>query len=233
MTKTIVILAAGKGTRMLPLTEKVPKPLIEINGKPFLQYILNDVHDAGYEKIIVIGNYKLEQMKVFLDDNEPDAILVNQGEPKGSGHAILQAKEYVDEDFVVINGDSLFSSKDLKDIREKPKGNYIMGMKSETPERYGVLITEDGNLMRIFEKPKEFMGDLVNVGIYRFTREIFSVLENIEPNPRKGEYEIVDAITELTKKEPFKVLPLKHHWIDFGCPKHIPIAEKFVKENNL
>ena len=232
MTKTIVIMAAGKGTRRLPLTEKVPKSLIEVNGKPFLQYILDIVKNAGYEKIIVIGNYKIEQLKDFLDENEPKAILVNQGEPKGSGHAVLQAKEYVDEDFVVINGDSLFSVKDLRKIREKESGNYIMGMKSDTPEKYGVLVINGDKLVKIFEKPREFVGDLVSVGIYRFTKDIFSVLEILKPS-RRGEYEIVDAISILTKKTFFKVLPLEGYWIDFGCLEHIPIAEAFIKENNL
>jgi len=232
MTKTIVIMAAGKGTRMLPLTENVPKPLISVNNKPFLQYILNDVKSAGYEKIIVIANYKIEQVKKFLEDNEPTAILVDQKDPKGSGHAVLQVKEYIDEDFVVINGDSLFSVRDLRKMREQPIGNYIFGMKSETPEKYGVLVVEDDYLIKIFEKPKEFVGDLVNVGIYRFTKQIFPILEHLEPSGR-GEYEIVDGITILTKKDPFKVLSLDDYWVDFGCLEHIPIAEKFIKENNL
>ena len=232
MTKTAVILAAGKGTRMLPLTEKLPKPLIEINGKPFFQYVINDIKNAGYENIIVIAHYKIDQIRDFLKKNLPNAVVVDQGSPQGSGHAILQIKDYVKEDFVVINVDSLFSPKDLAKIRTAPKGNYIMGMKSKTPEKYGVLITEGDKLIKIFEKPKEFVGNLVNVGIYRFTLDIFPILANLKVGPR-GEYEIVDGVTELTKKDPFRVLSLDYHWIDFGCPAHIPIAEKFIKENNL
>ena len=232
MIKTIVIMAAGKGTRMLPLTEKVPKSLIKVNGKPFLQYILNNVKKAGYEKIIVIGNYKIGQLKEFLDKDWVGVILVNQGAPKGSGHAVLQVKDFVDGDFVVINGDSLFSPKDLRKIRDVGHGNYIVGMKSDTPEKYGVLMTEGNKLVKIVEKPKEFVGDLVGVGIYRFTKEIFSVLERLKPSSR-GEYEIVDAISILTKKKAFEVISLDNYWVDFGRLGHIPIAEAFVKETNL
>ena len=228
MIKTIVIMAAGKGTRMLPLTEKVPKSLIKVNGKPFLQYILNNVKKAGYEKIIVIGNYKIGQLKEFLDKDWVGVILVNQGAPKGSGHAVLQVKDFVDGDFVVINGDSLFSPKDLRKIRDVGHGNYIVGMKSDTPEKYGVLMNEGNKLVKIVEKPKEFVGDLVGVGIYRFTKEIFSVLERLKPSSR-GEYEIVDAINSLTKKGLVNVRIYNGLCMDITDAEDLKAAEQSLK----
>ncbi|MCK5107406.1 MAG: NTP transferase domain-containing protein, partial [Nanoarchaeota archaeon] len=109
MTKTIAIMAAGKGTRMLPLTKEVPKPMILLNGKPFLHYLLTNVKEAGYEEIIVIVGYLKELIEEFLVINGWDVKVIEQTEILGSGSAIKLLKGEIEGDFVAINGDNLFS----------------------------------------------------------------------------------------------------------------------------
>ena len=88
MTETIAIMAAGKGTRMGPITNKIPKPMIEINGRPFLHYLLTNIKKAGYKDIIVIVGYLKEKIERYLLEEGFDVRVIEQKEINGSGSAI-------------------------------------------------------------------------------------------------------------------------------------------------
>jgi len=224
-----VILAAGKGTRMLPLTEKVPKVLININEKPFLYYLLTNLKKAGYTDIGIIVGYKREQIASFLKKYNFKAVLIRQKEPLGTAHAISLAEEFVNkENFVCLGGDNLWSPKDLKAVAIDNNMNYIVGIKSKTPEKYGVLLSRNGYLTAMPEKPKKFVGDVINTGLYKFTPEVFIAIRNIQKSAR-GEYEINDAIMRLAKDKKVKVLKIKDYWLDLGCPEDIPRISEFLK----
>ena len=96
------------------------------------------------------------------------------------------------------------------------------------PEKYGVLIEDGRILKKIVEKPKSFVGNLVNVGLYKFTKDIFKVLDNLKKSER-GEYELTDAISFLAKKGKVKVITLKDYWLDLGGLDDIPNVEQFLK----
>lgn len=225
-----VILAAGKGTRMLPLTETVPKVLIEVNGKPFLYYVIENLKKAGFNEFGIIVGYLKEKIEEFVKKNGINAELIEQKEQLGTGHAVLQAKEFCkDEDFIVLGGDNLFSVSDLKSINNQDDFIYVIGKKVESPSRYGVLIVKEDKLARIIEKPKEFVGNLINIGLYKFTPEIWKALDKIKLSPR-GEYELTDAITILAEQGKVKVLKLKDYWLDLGCKEDIPKIMDFLKK---
>lgn len=228
MTKTIAIMAAGKGTRMLPLTKDLPKPLILINGKPFLHHLLTNVKKAGYEDIIVIVGYLKEKVEEFLVKGGWDVKVIEQTEILGSGSAVKLLKDEVEGDFVVINGDNLFSVEDLEILREKDNSFEMLTMETKNPEKYGVLVVDGDKLIKLVEKPKEFMSNLINLGAYHFTQDIFGVLDNIKKTER-GEYEIVDAISLLAKENRVKILKIEGNWLDLGCPEDIPKLENFLK----
>jgi len=232
--KKAVILAAGKGTRMLPLTENMPKHIIKINGKPFLYYILRSLKDAGYEKIGVLVNYKKEQIVDYLKTcPEFDTEIIEQEGIKGSADAVRQMKDFVgEENFLVLGGDNLWSAEDLARVNRDDDYVYIMSHKVDDPSKYGVLVTEGEKLIRIHEKPQEFVGDLINTGLYRFTPDIFEAISKTELGYR-GEYEIVDAISILAKDEKVKVLTLNDFWLDLGCPDDIPKVEEFLKQEAI
>jgi len=223
-----VIMAAGKGTRMLPLTKKTPKVLIEVNKKPFLYYVIKHLNDAGFDDIAIIVGHLKEKFQPFLEKYGFKAELIEQLEQKGTGHAVKLAKGFVGkESFVVLGGDNLWSADDLKAMAHDDKC-YVAGIKVENPQKYGVLVEKNGKLVKIHEKPEKYVGDLINTGLYKFTPDIFKALEKIKLSQR-GEYELTDAITLLAEKGKAKVYTLKDYWLDLGSLEDIPKVEKFLK----
>jgi dTDP-glucose pyrophosphorylase len=226
-----IILAAGKGVRMLPLTEKIPKVLVEINGKPFLHYVIKNLQQAGYNELGIVVGYKKEKIQEFLQQNNIQVTLINQDSQKGTGHAVMQVKQFVQqENFLVCGGDNLFSINDLKSMHIKDNLCHIMGKKIEDTRKYGVLITENNKLIKIIEKPPEFVGNIINVGLYKFTKDIWPALDKIKLSER-GEYEITDALSLLAIEKKVDVLTLKDYWLDFGSREDIPIVEAFLTKN--
>lgn len=226
-----VILAAGKGVRMLPVTETIPKVLVEINRKPFLYYILKSLQKAGYSEFGLIVGYKKEMVAEFLDKYGFKATLIEQKEQLGTAHALKQAKEFIGkESFIALCGDNIWSIKDLAKMNIDDNLNYISGYKVKDTSKYGVLIVKDGKLIRIHEKPKEFVGNLINSGLYKFTPEIFDAIEKTDKSQR-GEYELTDAITLLAKEGKVKVIEIQDFWKDLGKLDDIPGVEKFMKEH--
>ena len=229
MVKKIVIMAAGKGIRMLPLTRYVPKVLVNINGRPFLYYVMKNILKAGYDDIAIIVGYKREKIKEFLDEFGFKARLISQKKRLGTGHALKQVKAFAkDDNFVVICGDNLWSARDLSAIKNINKFCYISGMEHPRPGNYGVLIEGKGLLKKIVEKPKSFVGNMINVGLYKFTSEIFDALDNIKKSER-GEYELTDAISFLAEQGKVKIITLKDYWLDLGSLDDIPKVEQFLK----
>lgn len=231
----VVIAAAGQGTRMLHLTKNKCKPLIKVNERPFLAYLLDNLIDAGYKEIILVAGYKAGQIEEFIKKEKYKATVVNQFEILGSKEKIygtacpiMCVKDIVGQDqFLFLCGDNFYSISDLKGMAINDDYNYIAALKSEHPEKYGVLLHDNGFLKEIIEKPKKFVGNLINSGMYKFTPEIFEVLPKIKKSPR-GEYEITDAVTLLAEKGKVKIKEIKDYWIDFGNPGDIIKLSRFL-----
>ena len=223
-----VILAAGKGIRMLPLTENVPKVLVEVKGKPFLSYVIENLKKAGITELGIIVGYKKEKIIQFLEENNIQATIIEQKEQLGTGHAVLQARNFCGNDnFIVLGGDNLFSVDDLLSVKTDDQFCYVIGKEVEEWQKYGVLVVEDENLVKIVEKPQDFVGKLINIGLYKFTSEIWNALDKIELSPR-GEYELTDAISILAEQRKVKVKQLINYWLDLGCKEDIAKIEKFL-----
>jgi len=226
-----VILAGGQGIRLLPLTKDTPKVLIEIAGKPFLYYLLNNVIKAGLDDIAIVVNFKKEKIREFVKKYDFKVTLLEQKERLGTADAINTAKNFVgDNNFVCVYGDNLFSVNDIKDMKIDDNLNYIAGIEHENPERYGILVADKNNfLVLMLEKPKEFVGNLINAGLYKFTPNIFNAIKKIDKSPR-GEYEINDAITLLAKEKKVKIKKLNDFWLDLGNKEDIISIESFVRK---
>ena len=238
MIRKVVIAAAGQGTRMLHLSKDKPKHLIEVNGKPFLAYVLDNLKKAGYKEFILVIGYKNELMEQFIKDYKYDARIVNQFEilgPKekiyGTACPLMCVGDDIKEQFLYICGDNLFSVSDLKEMNIDDDFNYVAGLEHDHPENYGVLLTDGEYLDKIIEKPKEYVGNLINAGLYKFTPEVFEKLPLIEKSPR-GEYEITDVISLLAKEKKVKIKRIQDYWKDFGKPEDIEKLSKFLDENN-
>ena len=137
------------------------------------------------------------------------------------------------EDQLFLYGDNLYSVKDLKALNIEDEYQYVAGMKNDTPEKYGVLISdEDGFLKEIIEKPKEFVGNIINTGPFKFTPEIFEKLPLIQKSSR-GEYEITDVISLLAKERKVKVKKIEDYWIDFGKPEDVQKLSDFISHGGI
>jgi len=237
----VVISAAGQGTRMLDLSKDKSKHLIEVEKRPFLAYLLDNILRAGYTEIILVAGYREDMIKEFLkkyrfDDLDFDIKIVNQFDilgPKekeyGTACPIKCVKDLIkNENFISLCGDNFYTIEDLKLMDIDDNFNYVAGIANGHPEKFGVLI-EDGDdfLEKIVEKPKEFVGNLINTSLYKFTPEIFDKIFQIEKSSR-GEYEITDAISLLAKEKKVKVKKLNDFWMDFGKPEDIIKISRFL-----
>ncbi len=147
----------------------------------------------------------------------------------GTACPLICVKDVVKKnDFIYLCVDNLYSVSDLKAMNVGGKYSYIAGIYSKNPERYGVLVEKDGFLEKVVEKPKEFFGNLINSGLYKFTPEIFDKLTKISKSPR-GEYEVTDAINLLAKEKGVKIKKIKDFWLDFGNPADIIKLSYFLK----
>jgi len=167
-----VILAAGKGTRMYPMTAKKPKPLVEVANKPVLEHNLDQMLGLVEEAIIVVG-YKKDMIMKRFGNNYMGMKLtyVVQEEQLGTGHALLQAEGKIKGKFLVLNGDDLFSRKDMESISKYD--NCILLKKKKDVSGFGVVVVKEGLVVDVIEKPKKFVSDLVNTGMYCFGLEVY------------------------------------------------------------
>lgn len=240
MLNKVLISAAGRGTRMLHLSKDRPKHLIEINGRPFLYYLLKNLKDAGFNDFILVVGYKKEMMDDFVNryQNEFKIQIINQfeilGEEKyGTALPLECVKDIIgNENFLAVYGDNLYSINDLKALNFVDNYNYIGGLAHPHPEKYGVLIRDGEDFLeKIIEKPTTFVGNLINTGLYKFTPEIFTKLPLLTLSPR-DEYELTDAITMLAKEKKVKIKEIKDFWLDFGKPEDVQTISEFLKNNN-
>jgi len=236
MIRKIVIAAAGQGTRMLHITKNKSKHLIKVNKKPFLSYLLDHILKAGLRDIILVVGYREEEMRKFLKDYGYKAILVNQFDILGDKDKIygtacpLMCVEDIikKENFLFVCGDNFYSVRDFKEMMVDDKYNYIAALEHKNPYKYGVLIHKEDFLEKIVEKPKEFLGNLINAGLYKFTPDVFKKIKKIYKSPR-GEYEITDVINLLAKEKKVKIKKINDYWLDFGNPGDIIKFSKFIK----
>ena len=236
MINKIVIAAAGKGTRMGALTKGKSKHLVEIAGKPFLHYALENVVNAGFEQIILVVGHDKERMEDSIKKTDFPVTLVNQEqflgpEEYGSACPIKAAEEFLSgEQFISINGDDLYGADDLKRFRVEDEWIYVGGIHSDHPEDFGVLnVGEDDMLQSIEEKPKKPSSDLINTSLFKFTSEIFPAVKSLTVSPR-GEYELTDAVTALAQQGKVKVKRMKEYWLPLGRPEHVLEISNHLKQ---
>ncbi|MEM2321404.1 MAG: sugar phosphate nucleotidyltransferase [Candidatus Bathyarchaeia archaeon] len=222
-----VILAAGEGQRLRPLTHTRPKHMIPVGGRPILEHLIDALRVSGIEEIIFVVNYREDIIRGYFGDGSKHGVklrYVRQREVSGTATAILSVKDYVSEPFLAINGDILVSSDAIRlvinraDLKESEA--VLAAVRVSRPEQFGVLKVKGEELTDIIEKPALNMpSDLVNAGIYVFSPGIFDYIERTEPAER-GEVEITDSIRLLIKenKRVLVVEILRENWLDIGRP---------------
>lgn len=238
----IVIGAAGRGTRLKHLTQNTPKHLLIVAGQPFLHYVLASARQAGFAKIIVVIGYLAEQMESFLNkwskDFATEITIVNQprqvGNKVGTAAVVEAVEQVVDHaPFVFVNGDSLYASDVYAKVMANDGWHRVVGAYHDDPTHYGVIEVRDGLLERVVEKPKQPLSHFINLGLYAFQPEIFTVVKKA-PLSARGEYEIVDALNVLAQEHKVKVEQLASEadeWVDLGQPGDIARVEQYLREH--
>lgn len=218
-----LVLAAGEGTRLRPLTSNVPKPLLLVAGKPFLSHIFDALRSAGVTDIALLVGWKANRIKEFYGDGSAHGLrltYLEQKERLGTANAVGHGEGVMDEPFFCVNGDVVISGADVKAMRSmfERTGSSIMGAVTvENPSAFGVIEERDGRLVRILEKPRSPPSDLINAGLFVFKPGIFGQIRSTGKSLR-GEYEITDTLTMMSRNEDVLVHRLQTEWIDVGRP---------------
>ena len=205
-----VILAAGKGERLEPLTDYLPKALLPIGNKPIIEHQIEILRRLGVDEIAVVVGYLKEKIKERFGDNVKyfeDKLI------KGTATALLAAKNFIDDNFILLYGDVFFDGYLSKIVKYSPS---MAIYKVNDVSRYGSVEFSEGKLRRIAEKESGGEG-YINAGIYYLPPEIIDIAENIQESPR-GEYELTDAIMKLNERRPVRVVPIESYWNDIGYP---------------
>lgn len=198
-----LVLSGGKGTRLRPITFTSAKQLLPIANKPVLFYCLEQLAEAGVTDVgIVVGETQAEIRAAVGDGSRFGirATYIEQDSPAGLAHAVKISRPYLrDEPFVMVLGDNLLRDgvvSIVDEFRNDPTNCQILLTKVKNPNQFGVAVLEDGRVVRLVEKPKEFISDLALVGVYLFDANVFKAVDAIRPSAR-NELEITDAIQWL------------------------------------
>jgi glucose-1-phosphate thymidylyltransferase len=195
-----VILGAGEGLRCRPLTLTRSKVMLPVANKPILEHVIDALTKCGINDIIMVIGYKKERIMDYFRDGVDFGVNITYVEQKGqlgTAHAIKQVSSYMDDEFIVLNGDNIVEAGTISDILAGRSGDAtILTVIREHTEGYGVVLSENHEVMNLIEKPKEGLSHNVNTGIYIFNPDIF---ENIEATPisETGEYAITDTIQQM------------------------------------
>jgi len=195
-----VILGAGEGLRCRPLTLTRSKVMLPVANKPILEHIIDALVKCGIDDIIMVVGYKKELiMNHFRDgvDFEVNITYVEQKSQLGTAHAIKQVSSYVDDAFIVLNGDNIIEAGTISDILVDMSGDAtILTVVREHTEGYGVVVSEKNKVIKIIEKTTEDLSHNVNTGIYIFNPDIFDYIEATSISGT-GEYAITDTIQQM------------------------------------
>lgn len=220
-----VILAAGKGTRLRPLTDDTPKPLVKLAGRPLLEHIVEALPSAVSELIIVTG-YLEEQIKAYCGSQflGRKVTYVHQAEQKGTGHALWLCREHIKGRFLFMFADDIHGAQDI--ARATSYTRSMLTLTTTTPERFGIVVRHpDSTLAEMIEKPTQAPSNLASTGVFVLDQHIFDFEPEVEMN---GEFYHTDMIREYAKQYPIAVVE-QSLWIPIGYPEDVVSAEKALR----
>lgn len=236
-----IVLAAGKGTRLYPMTKPVCKPLLPVYDKPLIYYPIAILMQAGIREILVIvPPEETETFAALLGDGSEFGVQITYAEqpvPRGIADALLIGEKFAGNDQVcLVLGDNIFYAPDLgetlKAAAAQEKGATVFGYWVEDPRPFGVVeFNENGKAISIEEKPRYPKSNYIVPGLYFYDRQVMEIAGNLKPSAR-GELEITDVNLEYLRRGELKVMPLAKDftWLDAGTADSLLVAGQTIKE---
>lgn len=223
----VVILAAGEGKRMRPLTDTKPKPMLHLAGKPLLEHLLESLPEMVNEVILVIG-YQGHQIQAHFGEQFGRFRMwyVNQEKPEGTARALALCKDLLGRGrFMSLYADDLHGKEDFKALVAHPLSVLVKAVPN--PERFGVVTLAQGNqVLSIVEKPKEPTNNLVVTGPAVLDERIFDF---DPPQHASGEFFLSEAIGRLVENHPVVAVE-QEFWMPIGYPEDLEKAEQIIKK---
>lgn len=218
----VIIPLAGKGTRLRPHTHLVPKPMLQIAGKPVMAYILEDLQKLGnVEQVVYVTGHLKEKVEAYARKEFASlpSVFVEQTVQDGTAGAVKLAQPWVDQDVLIIFVDTIFET-DLSVIKNTDADGIIWVKEVEDYQRFGVVVTDaDGNMTQIIEKPSTPISKRANIGLYYMKnwKLLFEGIDHVLTQPKnKGEYYLTDAFQYMIDKgAKIKVVDVEG-WYDAG-----------------
>ncbi|NPU87196.1 bifunctional sugar-1-phosphate nucleotidylyltransferase/acetyltransferase [Methanothrix sp.] len=224
-----IILAAGEGSRMRPLTASRPKVMLPVGGAPLLEELILRCRDAGINRFVFVVGYRRDVVTSYFEDGSDFDVEISyavQEKQLGTGHALMAASNLSEDRFFVINGDVL---PDVEALRRMISMEDLSVATHRVVEasRYGVFLLRDGLVEGVVEKSPSPPSDMANAGIYLLDREIFEIMEEV-PVSIRGEYELTDGINALAAAGRRIWAVELSEWVEVGVPWDILTASNAV-----
>jgi len=214
-----VILAAGEGTRLRPLTLARPKPMLPVANQPLLEHVVDAVREAGIDEVVFVVGYERERIQSYFGDGDDWGINIEyavQEKQLGTGHALLQAEPYVDGEFVALNGDRILDPSAVSKVVDahRDRSHSVMAVtRVEEPTNYGVVEFDGRQVTSIEEKPPTHAvsADTINAGVYALEESIFDDLRSAETD---GELAITTTLREYVARGDLTAVRFNGLWLD-------------------
>lgn len=221
MSMKAVILAAGEGTRLEPLTNVRPKPMIPVANRPLLEHVIEAVAEAGIDDIVLVVGYKRERIQSHFGDGDDWDVNIEyaaQEKQLGTGHAVLQAEEFVDGEFIALNGDRVIDPDAIRQLIEvhSDSDEPVMAVtRSASPSNYGVVELDGQYVENILEKPPEHAipTDVINAGVYGFGEHIFDAIRSTD---QEGEVALTTTLQRLAEDGSVRAVRFRGLWLDLS-----------------
>jgi UDP-N-acetylglucosamine diphosphorylase/glucosamine-1-phosphate N-acetyltransferase len=238
-----VILAAGEGKRMRPLTSRIPKVMIPVANRPMLEHLIEAVRDIGLHEILLVVGYGEERVRRYFGDGKELGVslrYVTQRRQRGTADALRSVDGLVRDRFLLLNGDMLLKKQDLTGLiaSEAPS---MATFHSDHPEEYGTILEENNRVISLHEKVPHPSSDIINAGAYVLDKDIFGLIKTL-PLSERGEFELTDALRWYIDRNELRSYPLQY-WCDIGYPWDLlranesllmemePLQEGTIEEN--
>ena len=220
-----VVLAAGEGKRLRPLTYTRPKCMIQLAGKPILQHVLENLKSAGVSEAAVVVKYKKEAITDHFAANPVEGLkltFIEQGEKYGTAAAFGDTEGFATDTFFGVAGDIITEASALKRLADGAKGEVTAALHAvEDAREYGTAVLKGGKIAGFEEKVEKPKSNLANCSLYVFEPSVFRKISSLKKSPR-GEYEITDLLVGATAVE------IKEYWLDMGMPWQLFSANEFL-----